>query len=530
MALSCDDYINLTQRYFPELNFARLVEGSLVRNEPFYPADPEGWITHRALDPSAANPHRRGTSLHIWDVDSDWIDTPAVRGPGELALDDGSNGIGHTDLAGLPTSGRQWFLNFGGWFEPSTKGQGQLGYTWQRYDEAVNSPQGLDSSQPSDFEPGSSPGQADRFTPSPGLHAYVAFRPLEGIINELLDVELPPELDEFRAAGRTVPEDLGDLKDNPASMVALDYYLFYPASITTYTGGSQKHREGAWELVSIYLKDTEGRGEPDDYQLAYASYSRGWGGALFPFPSDPESRPKADMELNGTHPMVYVAYGSHANFFHALDEPFSSPATDTIDEVDWALFGWQAGAVVIGILGGIVLIVLGILTGWTVAGAALVVIGVIMIILAIIIAVAAAVMLVSNLTDGGPEPEPQPFDAGEEDRVETHDGSGPNGGGNQAVPYDPSSAPPAGQVVFYNHPIADDPGIDDPTGKCRPPVWWTFTGRWGTSVVIEIAPGAPGANDVSGWKSGTWRRVAETSYSLTHRNAEALFDFLTAPA
>jgi hypothetical protein len=526
MALSCDDYINLTQRYFPELNFARLVEGSLVRNEPFYPADPAGWITHRALDPSAANPHRRGTSLHIWDVDSDWIDTPDVRAPGELALDDGSNGIGHTDLASRPPSGKEWFLNFGGWFEPSTKGQGQLGYTWQRYDEAVNSPQGLDSSQPSDFEPGSGPGQADRFAPSPGLHAYAAFRPLEGIINELLDVELPPELDEFRAAGRTVPEDLGDLKDNPASMVALDYYLFYPASITTYTGGSQKHREGVWELVSIYLKDTEGRGELDDYEIAYASYSRGWKGGLFPFPSDPESRPKADMELNGTHPMVYVAYGSHANFFHALDEPFSSPETDTVSEVDWGYYGWQLGFVALFLVAAIILIIVGILLIKT-GGWALIAVGIALLLLAIIFAVQAGFQLGEDLTDGGPEPEPQPFDAGQEDRVETHDGSGPNGGGDQAVPFDPSSAPPAGQVVFYNHPIADDPSIDDPTGKCRPPVWWTFTGRWGTSVAREIALRP---NDVSGWKNGTWRKVADRSYSLTHRNAEALFDFLTAPA
>ena len=353
------------------------------------------------------------------------------------------------------------------------------------------------------------------------------FRPLEGIIDEILNVELPPELDEFRAGGRTVPDDLGDLKENPASMVALNYYLFYPASITTYTGGSQKHREGDWELVSIYLKDTEGRGEPDDYELAYASYSRGWEGGLFPFPGYPESRPSADMEFDGKHPMVYVAYGSHANFFLALDEPFSAPATGPLDDVNWGLFGWQAAAVVVGILAGIALIVLGILTGWTIAGIALVVIGVILIFLSIIIAIAAAVMLVSDLTDGGPEPEPQPFDAGEEDRQETHDGSGPHGGGGEAVSFDPSSTPPAGQVVFYSHPIAGDPGIDDPAGKCRPPSWWTFTGRWGTSVAPEIALRP---NNVSGWKSGTWRRVAEASYSLTHRNAEALFDLLTEPA
>ena len=526
MALSCDDYINLTQRYFPELKFARLGEDSLVRHEPFYPVDPEGWITHRALAPSAANPHGRGTSLHRWDVDSDWIDISAVGGPGELQLDDGSSGIGHADLAGRPTSGKQWFLNFGGWSEPSTKGQGQLGYTWQRYDEAVNSPQGLDSSQPLDFEPGSGLGQADRFTPTPGLHAYVAFRPLEGIIDEMLDVELPPELDAFRAGGRTVPDDLGDLKDNPASMVALDYYLFYPASVTTYAGGSQKHREGVWELVSLYLKDTEGRGEPDDYELAYASYSRGWEGGLFPFPIDPESRPLADMEIGGTHPRVYVAYGSHANFFHALDEPFSPPATDTVSEVDWVYYGWQLGFVTIFIVAAIILIIAGILLieagGW-----ALIAVGIALLVFAFIFAVQAAFQLTKDLTDGGPDPEPQPFDAGQEDREETHDGSGPNGGGDQAVPYDPSSTPPTGQVVFYSHPIAGDPAIEDPTGKCQPPVWWSYSGRWGTSVAPDIALRP---NNVSGWKNGTWRRVAETSYALTHRNAEALFDLLTAPA
>jgi hypothetical protein len=401
-----------------------------------------------------------------------------------------------------------------------------LGYTWERYDEDINTPQGLDSSQPFDFEPGAGPEQADRFTPAPGLHAYVEFRALAGIIDELLNVELPPELDEFRAGGRTVPDDLGDFKEDPASMVALNYYLFYPASITTYTGGSQKHREGDWELVSIYLKDTEGRGEPDDYQLAYASYSRGWEGGLFPFPGYPESRPRADMEFDGTHPMVYVAHGSHANFFRALDEPFSPPETDTVSDVDWVYYGWQLGFVALFVVVAIILIVAGILLIKT-GGWALIAVGIALLAFAFVFAVQAALQLAADLTDGGPEPEPQPFDAGQEDRQETHDGSGPHGGGGEAVPYDPSSTPPAGQVVFYSHPIAGDPAIDDPTGKCRPPAWWTYSGRWGTSVAPEIALRP---NNVAGWKNGTWRRVAERSYSLTHRNAEALFDLLTEPA
>lgn len=525
MALSCDDYITLVDRFFPQFTFTRLGEGSLVQHEPFYPSDPEGWITHRALDPAAANPHGKGTSLHTWEVDSDWIDTPAVREPGELELDDGGNGIGQTDLASRPTNGRQWFLNFGGWSAPATKGQGQLGYTWERYDEAIHAPQGLDSIRPSDFEPGTGPQQADRFRPAPGLHAYVEFRPLEGIIDELLNVELPPELDEFRAGGRTMPDDIGDLKEDPASMVALNYYLFYPASITTYAGGSQKHREGVWELVSLYLKDTQGRGEPDDYELAYASYSRGWEGGLFPFPGS-ESLPRAEMEIDGSHPRVYVAHGSHANFFHALNEPFSPPETDTVSDVDWVYYGWQLGFIALFFVVAIILIIVGAflikIGGW-----ALIAVGIALLLFAAAFAVQAGLQLAADLTDGGPEPEPQLFDAAQEDREETHDGSGPDGGGDQAVAYDPASPPPAGQVVFYSHPIAGDPGIDDPTGKCQPPVWWSYSGRWGTSVAPDIALRP---NNVSGWKNGTWRRVADRAYSLTHRNAEALFYLLTAPA
>ena len=84
--------------------------------------------------------------------------------------------------------------------------------------------------------------------------------------------------------------------------IALQYWLFYPfdaysPEVPPNPQFAQVH-EGDWEMVTVIL---DANGKP-----LTAGYSRHCGGAR---------RDWAKVERRGTHPVVYVALGSHANYF-----------------------------------------------------------------------------------------------------------------------------------------------------------------------------------------------------------------------
>jgi len=81
-----------------------------------------------------------------------------------------------------------------------------------------------------------------------------------------------------------------------ANYMVVQYWLFYP-----FNNGPLNDHQGDWEMIEIILDATE---EP-----LYAVYSQHHGG---------EQTSWANVEKTGeTHPKVYVAKGSHANYFRS---------------------------------------------------------------------------------------------------------------------------------------------------------------------------------------------------------------------
>ncbi|MCP8320843.1 MAG: Vps62-related protein [archaeon] len=80
------------------------------------------------------------------------------------------------------------------------------------------------------------------------------------------------------------------------SYIVIQYWLFY-----AFNNGPLNDHQGDWEFIEIILNDSE---EP-----LYASYSQHEAG---------EKTSWANVEkVDGTHPKVYVAQGSHANYFRS---------------------------------------------------------------------------------------------------------------------------------------------------------------------------------------------------------------------
>jgi hypothetical protein len=528
VAYTYEDLEEWATRFFPAFRFSKSPDGS---NEPFYPVDVDGWLTHRANDEQA--PHRRGTAVYRWRAASasipaeDWRAQDPVIGPGQVTLDsDPATGIGDARFATLPpldaldaskgSSNGDWYLDFGGWNHRSERSCGQAGYSWKSYQDFVQS---LDL--PTAVQPIEADGCDEdmvntdpaSFTPDKtGLHAYVEFGRLEQIMSELLDVDLAPEL-------AAVQQDRDELKERSAGealkdILGLTYHLFYPA----YVPPDGRFMEGQWEAVSVFLRD-QGGGQ---VSFAHASYTQGYSNrglvrGLYPRILS-ACRAADDVELDGDHPVAYVAWGSHANYFTPRnDEQVVDP------EVNWGTVGLVAGGYgVAGILAavGVGLIVAGIIASpvsWP-----LIIAGAVCLVIAAIIAVVVTVIL-ALMTAADPDStrvvEPAtdvPHD--EPPRNDTHGGDGstadPDGVGTPAA----APAPQPGDVPFVLHPVSAEPGIDDK--RAAPPSWWTYAGRWGVCVNDIQAAG-----DGPGWSNGSWRRRPD-GYTPTHCNVEALLDYL----
>jgi hypothetical protein len=97
--------------------------------------------------------------------------------------------------------------------------------------------------------------------------------------------------------------------------IDLQYWLWYPYD--AFSPGYPKRNdfwqahEGDWEVVSVIL---DRAGNP--LTVAYSQHRKG------------RRRTWASAPKRGLHPLVYVALGSHANFFTAGRQPLLPPAVD----------------------------------------------------------------------------------------------------------------------------------------------------------------------------------------------------------
>ena len=83
----------------------------------------------------------------------------------------------------------------------------------------------------------------------------------------------------------------------------LQYWFFYAYNDWGTGHGGVNDHEGDWEMIALFFRDDKPQ---------YIAYSAHTGGPEY-YPWDASEVHKVD----GTHPVVYVGCGSHANYFHS---------------------------------------------------------------------------------------------------------------------------------------------------------------------------------------------------------------------
>jgi len=492
MAFKCDKVDGWAVRFFPHFRFSRI---AAQEEEFFYPIDVEtGLLLHRAAaaDTGANSTHDRGTAIFHWSPnDVEWEGDLAVPNPG----------IGDARFAGRPDPAGDfgdWFLNFGGWCEATTRLTGQNVYTWDLFKSGVYDQLGLPNSQePTDVD--NCEDTADLATPqqfqpdATGLHTYVEALEVGELLESMAPEQdlnnFPAELDGFKAGAQTLKDQAGSLKLD--QLQALTYYLFYPGSVHS-DPESQSHRvrEGDWEGITLFSDDL-------DKGFQFASYSQGYQDNVYPFPLS-ACRAREDMIMrNNDHPVVFVAWGSHANYF---TDRQSAVQTEEAD-INWMqVLGLALGGLAVVLVFGAVA---------SLATPAGPVLAPVLLALALLVYIASLVILAMDVFFSEHPEDRAAFDRSPRD--EAHQGNGAVAGeGAVGTPGNPPPAVP-GITPFIRHVVNAE--------GCAAPDWWKFSGRWGVCVVKREVMLTGGDR----WANGVNRRTAE-GYTLAHANLEAFFD------
>lgn len=117
--------------------------------------------------------------------------------------------------------------------------------------------------------------------------------------------------------------------------IVLQYHYFYAFNDWRSVQGGLNQHEGDWECINIYLKEkltTPKNYAPDSYEKIGVACSQHHNGE-FCFWED-----KKLEKFNKTHPCIYVAKGSHANFFepdnHKSSMLVSGIARQILNQID----------------------------------------------------------------------------------------------------------------------------------------------------------------------------------------------------
>ena len=94
-------------------------------------------------------------------------------------------------------------------------------------------------------------------------------------------------------------------------LIAIEYWFMY-----LYNDWKSTH-EGDWELIVVFLSQGSGpEGQPEPIGCAYSAHH---GGYRLRWPEVERVDDQGQRADGGTHPVVYVASGSHANYFFGPD-------------------------------------------------------------------------------------------------------------------------------------------------------------------------------------------------------------------
>ncbi|MGB9673803.1 MAG: hypothetical protein ACPL3P_06655 [Anaerolineales bacterium] len=160
--------------------------------------------------------------------------------------------------------------------------------------------------------------------------------------------QLQAKKERFCYYGRLVKEN---------NWIVLQYWYFYPFNNWRSGFRGLNDHEADWEMVSVFCSQSNNKEFENDEPnqdwvnnlqpewVAYASHD---------FSGDDLRRRWDDDELEkiGTHPIVYVAAGSHASYFQSgeymaeLEIPFLKPLTKAVDFINnvWVNILRQAGS------------------------------------------------------------------------------------------------------------------------------------------------------------------------------------------
>ncbi|MCH8988056.1 MAG: hypothetical protein IIA92_04535 [Chloroflexi bacterium] len=162
----------------------------------------------------------------------------------------------------------------------------------------------------------------------------------------------PNNRDAFWSAYAAIPKDrqefgrscyarvISGKRANQDQIVAQYWYAYF------YNDFWNTH-EMDWETVMIVFKLTEEGPKP-----TVCAYSAHMGGHWLPWPQVKKAGDDLEVEDNGTHPVVYVANGSHANYFYGpamypTAPPLAAMAADLLKSnrrlVDYTT-SWEEGA------------------------------------------------------------------------------------------------------------------------------------------------------------------------------------------
>lgn len=512
---TCDQLVEFSRKFAPQFLYDKRESGE---DEEFFPINIESWLTHEAnwdggaghcAEPMPDRP-QRGSS--IWDYETSPGSGWAKVHPGQIHLspatadpDDDQDFVGNEVFKNNP----KHFVNFGSWIPCPSNGsvpekfinreECNREYDFQIYDRArpVSRPEGMDPQWPE-----SNPSMNPDYPPSLTCYCEVE----RGA--DLLQIALS-EVEEFEGIG--LPDVYDQQKYQPLSdYLVFTYYFFYPVMQPFKQG---KFMEGQWEAVSIFVKEQGHKEHPIPRFVVYSqSYDHNVDGWWIPKQVAQSVEANDLLKMDGNHPIAYVSWGSHGNYF---DPKLNPVKTEPEDQLEW--YEW-------GMIGGWVLCAYGIATGNVYAAVA----G------AIIFAICWIIALIASLCGGDDEESEERSYQPESTVDETHNGDGPavTTPGSDT----PSPPPDQPQVSFTLRNIdrtdegairvpppqsvfAEDP--EDPPNICEYPFWWDFTGRWGVMVDPNIASndGSKGAD----WTHGS-RRIDNNSISRSVWNLRELMD------
>jgi hypothetical protein len=500
---TAQELIDVARRYSPILLFDKRQDG---RDEQFFPISVESWLAHVSSFPDAVpSCPRRGTS--VWTYPPfQAANCPGVN-PGDLNLVPAS--AGDPDFIGANPfrTDEHHFVDFGGWApyglpEADAWTQGNLKYLADVYDaiRPISWPAGTGPATPQ-------PTPAFPDFP-PGLATYCEVVRGDDLAELAFVASDDPE------AGPVTAQD-NPAKDKLADYLVLTYHYFYPCMQPF---KEAKFMEGQWESISVFVKMFGNKLEMRPRFIAYSQGYRRNNNNWWVAQSVAESWSAPTTQLlkspdDPNHPLAYVSWGTHGNFFGSQLNPINTSQPNTGEIVGAAIFvaGWVTLVIGIIALNPIVAVVGLVIAfiGWLIA-------------------------LIASLcgdNDDDESSEQSTYIPEDDPRVtDHHNGEGPS----VAAPGSPPAGPglPGPQTFILRLIDPSDPkavrdsapalDADGQPTEAEYPYWWDYVGRFGVVVDNDTSKGAT---------KGTWmhgsRRVDPSGVSRAVINMRALLDLVS---